>query len=197
MKNAIFIVTGLSVVGAILVITFLYEQPSLSVTPEIDEGSGHDETDEPSIVLPDTEDENDVSAPAADEITSVQIFFGSSKEDPDTRSCEVVYPVTRDIEPTLAVAKEAIDQLLAGVTDDEDDQGYFTSINTQARVETIVVEQGTATVEFSEEFADGLAGSCKVAAVRAQVEETLLALPMIDHVIIKIDGVPDEEVLQP
>ncbi|HRH32114.1 MAG TPA: GerMN domain-containing protein, partial [bacterium] len=74
---------------------------------------------------------------------------------------------------------------------------YFSSLPIFGEVESLIITQGVATVTFSEDFKKGLAGSCKVAAVRAQIEQTLKQFTDITSVQIKINGVPDEEVLQP
>jgi len=191
MKNIVFIVAGLTIVVIILVATFLYE-PRLAVEPEI-EGPP---IDTPEVVEPEN-DEPEEPAIIPEEATAVKVFFGSSKLDPKGEGCENVYAVEREIEPTPAVAKEALDQLLASVTSAEKADGYFTNINSKARVVSIAIENGVATVVFSDEFENGLAGSCKVTSVRAQVEETLKQFASVKDVIIKVEGVPDEEVLQP
>lgn len=84
-----------------------------------------------------------------------------------------------------------------GVMAPEMAQGYFSSLPADGEVESLVIARGVATVTFSENFKNGLAGSCKVAAVRAQIEQTLKQFGDITTVEIKILGVPDEEVLQP
>jgi spore germination protein GerM len=186
MKNFLFITAGLTVVVLIVVATLVYERPpELAETP----------AEEPApVVVPEPEPEP-VFIP--EEITSVKVFFSNSQEDPGAEVCEQVYSVEREIEPTPAVAKEALDQLLAGVTADEKVGGYFTNINTRARVVSVAIEQGVATVVFNEDFQTGMAGACKVTAVRAQIEETLKQFPTVQEVIIKVEGIPDEEVLQP
>ncbi|MEK7183480.1 MAG: GerMN domain-containing protein [Patescibacteria group bacterium] len=191
MKNLVFIVAGLTIVTIILVVTFVYE-PELAVEPEIEETPiDTSVVDEPE----DTEPEEPVAIP--EEVSSVKVFFSNSEQDPNTERCEEVYAVERDIQPTPAVAKEALDQLLAGVTSSENADGYFTNINAKARVVSVAIENGVATVVFSEDFENGLAGSCKVTSARAQVEETLKQFASVKDVIIKVEGVPDEEVLQP
>ncbi len=184
MKNHVFIVVGLVIVLGILVVTFVHEQPLVIEPAPID-----------VPVVPD--DQPVEPEPVPEELTSVKVFFGNTTLDASTESCDQVYSVVREIEPTVAVAKEALDQLLVGVTETEAGAGFFTSINQQARVESLVVTDGTATVVFNQDFATGMAGSCKVTAVRAQIEQTLKQFSTIEAVVIKITGVPDEEVLQP
>lgn len=186
----IFIMAGMSLVLVIVAATLVYEQPDTVTVPN-DESA--------PVVTPPAEEEPEEEVPVIEpeQITHVKVYFGNDREDPDAESCEEVYPVERDIEPTLAVAKESLDQLLAGVTRDEAADGYFSNIHVDARVVSVAVEQGTAVVVFSEDFQRGMSGSCKVLAARAQIEETLKQFANIQEVVIQVEGVPDEEVLQP
>ena len=187
MKNLLFIVAGLTAIIVILVATMLHSQPApLPEAPA-----------ETPVVIEPEEPEPEVPAFDSESITSVKVFFSNSEQDPNTEKCEQVYAAEREIEPTLAVAKEALDQLLMGVNELEEEQKYFTNINSAARVVSVAVEDGVATVMFTKEFESGLAGSCRVTAVRSQVEQTLLQFPTVKSVVIKVEGVPDEEVLQP
>lgn len=192
MKNFIFIVAGLTLVVLIVAATLVYEQPHNTPQGPIDEEPAP--VGIPNDQIPQPEPEP-VFNP--EEITSVKVFFSNTQEDPNSEKCEEVYSVDREIEPTLAVAKESLDQLLAGVTASEKAGGYHTNINSQARVVSVAVEQGVATVEFNEDFQTGMAGACKVTAARAQIERTLLQFPNIKEVVIRVENIPDAEVLQP
>lgn len=171
MKNLLFMLAGVTIIAVILISTFLAgPEAEAPVTPPVDE-------------------------PVA--TSEVRVYFGSTVQDPDTLKCDVVYPVTRTIEVTKAEPMDAIFELLSGVTNAEATAGYFTSLNADATVESLSVIDGVATVEFGAGFATGLAGSCRVSAVRAQVEQTLLNFPEIESVVIHVAGMLPEEVLQP
>ncbi|HPP18950.1 MAG TPA: GerMN domain-containing protein, partial [Candidatus Dojkabacteria bacterium] len=58
------------------------------------------------------------------------------------------------------------------------------------------IEDGVARVDFSKELEEGVAGSCKVESIRAQIEETLKQFDNIDSVIISVEG-KVEGILQP
>ncbi|MFZ2682273.1 MAG: GerMN domain-containing protein [Patescibacteria group bacterium] len=189
MSGKIFIALGLVIVAGILILTFLHDQSVVTaptpsdetLVPEPEPEVG--EPDEPAVVEP--------------SVSEIQVFFSNTQRDPGAVNCEQVFPVTRAITPTVAVAKEALDQLLSGVMAVEKSEGYISNLASGARVESLVVADGEATVTFSNELATGLAGSCKVTAARAQIEATLRQFSSIQSVVIRIDGVPDEEVLQP
>ena len=132
--------------------------------------------------------------PKEEKIT-LKIFFNNSKLDPEF-SCNKVFPVEREVPKTLAVAKAALEELLKGPTDDEKSQGFFTSINTGVKIQSLKVENGTAKVDFDEQLEFQVGGSCRVSAIRAQITQTLKQFPTVKDVIISIDG-RTEDILQP
>lgn len=137
---------------------------------------------------------NNTPAPASLEI---QAYFSnpqllaSGQDD-----CATVFPVTRTIPRTTAVARAAVEQLLAGPTDEEKSRGYSTAINPEVSIQRLVIENGTATIDFSAQLERSVAGSCRVTAIRAQITETLRQFPTVQQVTISIDGRTDD-ILQP
>jgi len=126
---------------------------------------------------------------------SVKIYFNNSEMDPEF-SCNKVFAVNRRIVRTAGVAQAALKELFAGPTEAEKAEGYFTSINEGVEVQKIVIENGMAKVEFNEALEAGVGGSCRVSAIRAQIEETLKQFLTIDSVVISING-RTEDILQP
>lgn len=141
---------------------------------------------------------------APQEYKTVLIFFSSTVKDPETLYCNRVYPVQRAVsrlsdneKSALAeYAYLAVSKLLDGPAGYEKDNGYFTSINVGTKIQHIIIEQGIATVDFNDKLNEGVAGSCKVQAIRAQITETLMQFPEIKEVIISVNG-NSEEILQP
>lgn len=128
--------------------------------------------------------------------TAVKVFFGNSKIDPNVEECNKVYPVTRMITPTEAVARASLEELLKGITDEEKSQGFFTTINPGVTIKSLNIENGIADVDFDEKLGEGVGGSCKVAAIRAQISETLKQFDTVKEVVISING-RTEDILQP
>jgi len=116
------------------------------------------------------------------------IYFSNSQEDPESFFCDRVYLVKRDIETPYA----ALQELLKGPNQEEKDIGFFSNI-TEAELNDLSIVDGKAFIDFNELQA---AGSCRVIAIRAQIEQTLKQFDHIDEVIISIQG-ETEEVLQP
>jgi hypothetical protein len=126
---------------------------------------------------------------------TVEAYFSSMAEDPDFLECGVVHPVERRIPRTQATARAALEQLLAGPTNSEAEEGFFTSIPAGVEIQRLAIENTTAQVDFSEEL-DRVGGACLVQAISAQIEDTLLQFPTITAVEISVDG-RTEDILQP
>jgi len=130
----------------------------------------------------------------------VEIYFPNAKLDPEHLDCSKVFPVRRAVDTTQdgpdAVEYRILNALLAGPTDAEKSDGYFSSIPEGV---TAVREWHDATfeVEFSEALSK-VAGSCRVLSIRSQVETTVkAAFPDVKKVEIAVEGRSPEESLQP
>lgn len=126
----------------------------------------------------------------------VKIFFASTSTDPNFLDCSRVVAIEREIKNNGGPEKQSLEELLKGPIDEEKANGYFTSINSGVRILDFSVINKQATVDFSEELGAGVGGSCRVASIRSQIENTLKQFPEIESVLIKING-RSEDVLQP
>jgi len=130
------------------------------------------------------------------ETINVKVYFNNNKMDPEY-SCNKVFPVERQIIKTPAVARAALEELLKGdVTDKENLDGFTTSINPGVKIQKLIIENNVAKVDFDEQLEYQVGGSCRVAAISAQITETLKQFPSIKSVIISING-RTEDILQP
>lgn len=129
------------------------------------------------------------------EVLKIKIYFNNDNLDPEF-SCNKVFPVEREIARTQAIAKAALEELLKGPTEVEKSQGYFTNINSGVKIQSIKIENKTAKADFDEQLEFQVGGSCRVAAIRAQITETLKQFPTVDNVILSISG-RTEDILQP
>lgn len=133
--------------------------------------------------------------PTLPETMIVQVFFNNSRLDPEF-SCNKVFPVEREIIKTQAVARAALEELFKGPTDAEKEEGFFTSINPGVKIQILTIQNGVAEVDFDEQLEFQVGGSCRVAAIRAEIRETLKQFPTVNEVIISING-RTEDILQP
>jgi hypothetical protein len=128
--------------------------------------------------------------------TTIKVFFNNNKMDPEI-SCNKVFASEREILKIEAIGSAAINELLRGPTQAEKDQGFFTNINSEVKLLSLNIDENeTAFVDFDEQLQQGVGGSCKVAAIRAQITETLKQFPTIKSVIISVNG-RTEDILQP
>lgn len=123
-----------------------------------------------------------------------QVYFSSN--DDVMLDCAKVLPFERQVPKTQAVARSALEELLKGPSNSEKNAGLFTSINSGVTVQSLVITNGIAKVDFNEALQQGVAGSCKVTAIRSQIEKTLLQFPTVKSVVISING-QTEDILQP
>lgn len=92
--------------------------------------------------------------------------------------------------------KLAIENLLAGVSLEEAELGFITSINTGVRLNDLYIENNVAYVDFDEKLNFEVAGSAMVMSIVGQIEKTLLEFDEIDEVVISIEG-ETEGILEP
>ena len=126
----------------------------------------------------------------------VKIYFGNIDLNKGATDCSLVFPVERLITKTPAMARAALEQLLSGTTAAEKTQGYFTSINSAVKINSLTIANGTAKVDFDSQIEHQLGGSCRVSAIRAQITQTLEQFSTVKKVIISVNGNVDEA-LQP
>ncbi|MFZ3054513.1 MAG: GerMN domain-containing protein [Minisyncoccales bacterium] len=123
----------------------------------------------------------------------VNIYLGKQSQDD---SCTRVFAIEREIPKTEGIAKAAIEELIKGPTDEESQAGYFTGINSGAKVNKLTIIDGTAKIDFNEALEQGVGGSCLVAEIRQQIVQTLMQFETVKKVIISING-RTEDILQP
>ncbi|MBU6501002.1 MAG: GerMN domain-containing protein [Patescibacteria group bacterium] len=146
------------------------------------------------------ENENFVIVPISFAATSsdsqvVKVFFGSKYAEQGSE-CDVMYPAYRMIPKTQAPARAALEELLSGPTAEEDNLGYLTSINPGVKIQSLTIANGTAKVDFNQALQQSVAGSCRVTAIRNEIENTLKQFSAVQNVVISING-KTEGVLQP
>lgn len=117
----------------------------------------------------------------------INVYFGNGKLASEA-SCAEVFPVFRQVKDAPALPKESLEILLQGPTEEEKARGYFTSINSGVSVRAVSVGDGVAAVDFDRNLGTGIGGSCRISAIRKEIESTLEHLPGIHAVIISVGG---------
>lgn len=129
--------------------------------------------------------------------TTVKVFFKNQlKLTKGQDDCTTVFSVERVVSSTAAIGRAAILELLKGVNASEKTNGYTTSLAGGVEIQNLTIENGVARVDFNSALDQSIGGSCRVAAIRAQITETLKQFPTVKTVIISRNS-SVEDVLQP
>ncbi len=128
---------------------------------------------------------------------SLQVYFTTKRTGTEPNfDCTEVTSIARYVPKTQTPGRAALDELLKGPTPGERDLGYGTNIPEGVVIQRLTIGSGTAAVDFNAKLEEGVGGSCRVAAIRAQIMNTLKQFPTVQRVTISIDG-RTEDILQP
>lgn len=135
---------------------------------------------------------------------AVKIYFPNFKEDPETSYCGRTYPVEREVtSKTIAGNSQvgeraylAVKELLKGPTESEKEAGFTTAVNNDVEIKEISIIGDLVTINFNSNLNRGVAGSCRVLAIRSQIENTLKQFSEIKTVDILAEG-EREGILEP
>lgn len=165
------------------------------VTPTTANGWLVLEKDNPSG-LPENDDELRVPITFKPEFLTVKVYLGKEGLADENFDCQDVIAVQRQIPKTLSVARSTLEELLKGPSQEEKESGFFSSINPGVKIQSLKIEDGIAKVDFDKQLEYQVGGSCRVAHISAQIQQTLKQFPTIKDVLISIDG-RTQDILQP
>ena len=125
----------------------------------------------------------------------IQLYFANERFNPNQDPCNKVFPVTRRIPRTRAVATAALVELFRGTTKEEEAAQYsgFPPSDTVGILKSVNVVKGAAYVNFTERMYTQMGNattSCGGAAFFSMVEETLKQFPTIKRVFYAIERNP-------
>lgn len=123
----------------------------------------------------------------------VKVYFARNNNVSD---CSRVEEFTRTIPYTQGVGVAAINEMLKGPSTEEGEIAT-NAVPLGTKLLNLTIENGIARATFSKELQNYGGGSCSVFAIRAQIEKTLKQFSTVNSVEISVEGVPQEEVLQP
>src|SRR3989344_7474060 len=110
--------------------------------------------------------------------------------------CVTTKMFPRTITKTQSVGLVSLLELLKGPTSAEKIEGASGPIPENTKLNSLRLSGPTAYADFSYELDAGVGGSCRVQAIRAEIENTLKQFSTIKNVVISIDG-KTEDILQP
>jgi spore germination protein GerM len=126
------------------------------------------------------------------EMMTIKLYFGNERLNPNWDDCNKVFPVTRQIPKTSAVATAALQELFKGTTNEEEAKQYssFSPQETAGILKSVNVKNGAAYVNFTKcvyEQMGNATSSCG-GGFFAMVDETLYQFPTIKKVYYAIEG---------
>lgn len=110
--------------------------------------------------------------------------------------CVTTKMFPRAIIKTQSVGLVSLLELLKGPTSSEKALGAIAVIPEETKLNSLRLSGTTAYVDFNYGLDAGVGGSCRVQAIRAEIENTLKQFPTIKDVVISING-RTEDILQP
>lgn len=126
---------------------------------------------------------------------TVVVFFANSGLGGDI--CTSVYPVERQVSSRTHMYRTALEELTRGPSSDEKKDGYATSLPSGIVLRSVAADaEGIVTADFTSSLELGVVGSCRVQAIREQIEMTLEQFPEVRSIVITVNG-EEDGVLQP
>lgn len=133
--------------------------------------------------------ETDVKLKTTDTINVYAAFL----TDPNT-DCTTTTLYPRTVVKTPNYVFMSLVELLKGVAPWE--KGATNEIPTGVNINSVKIQGDTVYADFSSELDQGVAGSCRVQGIRAQITDTLKQFLGVNNVVISING-KTEGILQP
>lgn len=129
--------------------------------------------------------------------TTIKVYFSNEKLNPNIIDCNKVYPVTRKIPKTTAIAKAALEEMFKGVTKEEEAKGYgsIPTSESDGVLKSINVKNGAAYVNFTTRVLEQMGNattSCGGGQYFGMIEKTLTQFPTIKKVYYAVEGDANE-----
>ena len=126
------------------------------------------------------------------ETMTVKVFFHNEKLNPNMEDCQKVFPTTRTIPKTKAVARAALDELFKGTTEEERKKEFwaFQPEETKDIIANLNVKNGNAYLNFRKVVYEklGTATTSCGSGFFSSVEETLKQFPTVKNVYYAVEG---------
>ncbi len=129
--------------------------------------------------------------------TTIKVYFSNEKLNPNIDDCNKVFPVTRKIPKTSAIAKAALEEMFKGVTKEEEAKGYgrIPPAESNGILKSINVKNGAAYVNFTKRVLEQMGNattSCGGGQYFGMIEKTLTQFPTIKKVYYAVEGDTNE-----
>jgi len=127
---------------------------------------------------------------------TIKLYFHNEKLNPNQEDCNKVFPVTRQIPKTTAVATAALLELFKGTTPEEEAKQFFSfpAKDTEGILKSVNIKNGAAYVNFTKRMYEqmGTATTSCGGGFFSSVEQTLKQFPSVKKAYYAIEGDTNE-----
>ena len=126
----------------------------------------------------------------------VRLNDGSGAENKEAIGCgDLLVPVTRNIEPTEAPLRAAINELLSPI-EDADKKSELENFwkGSDLRIKSLELKDGVATIHITGRLL--VAGICDEPRITGQIDATAKQFPTVQKVNVFVNGTPLEEAIR-
>lgn len=129
---------------------------------------------------------------SAQQTMTIKVYFHNEKFNPNQQDCTKVFPTTREIPKTKAVARAALDELLKGVTPEEERQQFisYPAEDTKDVIKSLNVKGGVAFVNFKKVVFEKLGNTTSSCGggFYSTIESTLKQFRTVKRVVYAVEG---------
>jgi spore germination protein GerM len=126
------------------------------------------------------------------ETMTVRVYFHNEKLNPNQDDCRKVFPTTRTITKTSAVARAALEELFKGTTKDERKREFwsFPAEDTRDIIKSLNIKNKIAFLDFKKVVFEKLGNTTSSCGggFYPSIEATLKQFPSIREVVFAVDG---------
>ena len=123
---------------------------------------------------------------------TVKVFFHNEKLNPNQQECTKVFPTTRTIPKTKAIARAALEELFKGATEEERKNEFwsFGPEETRDIIKGLNVKGGVAYLNFKKVVFEKLGNTTSSCGggFYSSIEKTLTQFPTIKKVVYAVEG---------
>lgn len=125
------------------------------------------------------------------ETVDIKVYFSRLDLQLGKENCSTVFPVTKTIPKTDALAEAALEKLFEGTTSKEIREGLHTNISPEFTIKSLTINERVAIVELHDDLKFLGRDACTATTIKTQITKTLEQFPNIDKVVITVNDKTD------
>lgn len=122
------------------------------------------------------------SCVASLEKSTVKVYYGNTKKDPNSLNCDTTYLLERNIPETVGIGRASLGILLLQPIEPEKEEGYFSSIPEDTELKSLRIADGIVHVEMISELIGGIEDECVKSRIMSQISNTMKEIEGVNDV---------------